>query len=47
MVIGVPGERSVTFTVDGLDVGLENCAERGAGIIRKMEAAVPVLTDRR
>jgi hypothetical protein len=36
MVIWVPGERKAAFTIDGLDVGLEICAERGAGILRKM-----------
>ena len=39
MVIWVPGERKAAFAVDGLDVGLEICAERGAGILRKMGVA--------
>lgn len=36
MVVWVPGERKAAFSVDGLEVGLEICAERGAGILRKM-----------
>jgi predicted amidohydrolase len=36
MVVWVPGERKGTFNLDGLDVGLEICAERGAGILGKL-----------
>ncbi len=39
MVIWVPGERKGTFQVEGLDVGLEICAERGAEILQKWDVS--------
>jgi hypothetical protein len=37
MVVWVPGERKGKVQVEGLDFGLEICAERGAGMLEKWE----------